>query len=101
MALCVCGDVTPEQVEAVCAKVLKPAADISISRMAVDEPEHVNQKRVTLDLEVAQPLFSIGIKDVPAKTPEQALKKSAANDILLQLLFGKSSDFYNRHYESG
>jgi predicted Zn-dependent peptidase len=101
MALCVCGDVTPEQVEAVCDKVLVPAADISISRMVVEEPEHINKERVTLELEVAQPLFNIGIKDVPAETPEKAMRKSAVNEILLQLLFGKSSDFYNRHNESG
>jgi len=101
MALCVCGDVTPEQVEAVCDKVLKSAPEVSIARMTVNEPEHIHQERVTLNLEVAQPLFCIGIKQTPAKTPEERLKKSAVNNILLQLMFGKSSDFYNRHYESG
>lgn len=101
MALCVCGDVTPEQVEAVCDKILRQAEDIKIERFYPEEPTHINKERVTLELEVAQPLFNIGIKDIPEKTPDASLKKEAANEILLQLLFGKSSDFYNHNYENG
>lgn len=101
MALCVCGDVTPEQVDAVCDKILTASEEIKIERIFPEEPSEINCERVTLELEVAQPIFNIGIKDFPAPTPEAAAKKDAVNEILLQLLFGKSSDFYNRHYESG
>ncbi|PKM61553.1 MAG: hypothetical protein CVU97_07040 [Firmicutes bacterium HGW-Firmicutes-21] len=101
MALCVCGDVTPEQVEAVCDRVLKKAENIKIERYTPDEPPHINTERVTLELEVAQPVFSIGIKDTPANTPEEAMRRDAETEIILQLLFGRSGDFYNRHYESG
>lgn len=101
MALCVCGNVTPEQVEAVCDKILQQAEDIKINRSFPDEPEHINQHRITQELEVAQPLFCIGIKDTITASSEEAIRKAAVTEILLQLLFGKSSDFYNRHYESG
>ncbi len=101
MALCVCGDVTPEQVEEICDKVLEPAENIKIERFFPEEPPHINNERITLELEVAQPLFCIGIKDKPASSPEDSMKKNAANEIILQLLFGKSGDFFNRHYASG
>ncbi|HBR31632.1 MAG TPA: hypothetical protein DD733_06075 [Clostridiales bacterium] len=101
MALCVCGDVTAEQVESVCDKALEPSEEITIERIFPEEPERINQERVTLELEVAQPIFNIGIKDVPVSSPEESIKRAAVYEILLQLLFGKSSDFYNRHYESG
>lgn len=101
MALCVCGDVTPEQVEAICDKVLVNAENIDIQRTVEEEPEHINTKRITLELEVAQPLFNIGIKLKPVQNSGEFLKNEAVNEILLQLLFGRSSDFYNVNYESG
>ncbi|HAN20206.1 MAG: hypothetical protein A2Y15_09785 [Clostridiales bacterium GWF2_36_10] len=101
MALCVCGDVTPEQVEIICDKALKEAESIKIERKYPEEPLHINKERVTLELEIAQPIFNIGIKDVPVSNPDDFLKKEAVNEIILQLMFGKSSNFYNHHYESG
>ena len=101
MALCVCGDVRPEEIEKICDIVLGQSQMIKIEKSVPEEPKEISKERITQNLEVAQPLFSIGIKDAPASTPEKAIKKNAVNTILLQLLFGKSGDFYNRHYESG
>ncbi len=101
MALCVSGDVTPEQVEAICDKVLKPAPEIVIDRYYPEEPTHINKDRVEINLEVSRPLYCIGIKDTPEQDSQKAFEKSAAIDIVLQMLFGNSGEFFNKHYSSG
>ncbi|HBL83581.1 MAG: hypothetical protein A2Y17_09430 [Clostridiales bacterium GWF2_38_85] len=98
MTLVVCGDVTSNQVLAVADKVLKNSKDINIERVPLDEPRQINEKHVTKNLEVAMPMITVGIKD---KTPSQdieSLKRHAANEILLQMLFGNSSEFYTYAY---
>ena len=46
MALCICGDVTPEQVKAVADEVLKPAPEQEILRQYPDEPDEVCRPRI-------------------------------------------------------
>jgi predicted Zn-dependent peptidase len=102
MALCVAGNVTPEQVKKAADKTLSHAIPANIERYKYDEPEGVGQSLVEKKLKVSKPLFHIGIKD-----PETGLfgidlaKKSAEIDILLSMMFGKSSDFYTRLYNLG
>ena len=48
------------------------------------------------------PMFSVGVKDNAVPVSGDALaKKQAAYDILLDMMFGKSSPFYTRLYEAG
>ena len=48
------------------------------------------------------PVFSVGIKDVNQPCTGKALaKKQAEYEIILELIFGKSSPFYTRLYEEG
>ncbi len=101
MALVVCGDVDIETIHDVedeaiperkCQKVILPP---------ISEPEDVCRKRISRSMEVGQPLFSIGIKEKPAENGHDAMVREAAHEIIQQLLFGSSSDFYTRCYESG
>ena len=102
MVLCVSGKVTPEQVEKICDKVLKEGKPVEILRKYEDEPQSVCQKINTEELEVAFPLFSIGIKDNDVPSSGTALmKKQAEHEIILEKLFSKSGDFYNRLYSAG
>lgn len=102
MLLCVSGKITPEEVEAVCDNVLKPAKPVEISRRYEDEAPAICEKRKIEKLEVAFPLFSIGIKDNDVPLEGEALmKKQAEHEIILEKLFSKSGDFYNRLYEEG
>ena len=100
MALCVCGDVEPEEVEKVCDKVLKYVKSPEIKRIYPEEPEGIYKEFVSKQLEVAMPLFAVGIKDnmVPV-TGKELAKKQAEYDILLDIMFGKSSSFYTELYE--
>jgi len=102
MALCVCADVNPDDVLAVCDKVLKQAPEISPERIFPEEPETVFQKEITQKLSVSMPMFSVGIKDIHQPCAGKELsKKQAEYEIILELLFGKASQFYTRLYEAG
>ena len=101
MALCICGDVTPEQVKAVADEVLKPAPEQEILRQYPDEPDEVCRPRIEESLEVSRPLFNIGIKVTPAGDAAERLRRAAATDILLDMMFGPSSEFYLKNYERG
>lgn len=101
MTLCVCGDVTPESVEAICDKLLVEAEPFNIVRDTEDEdePREAYIKRTVCKLDVAKPLFAIGIKDISIPTdPKQRAKKAYATEILDEILFSQSSEFYNTLY---
>ena len=101
MALCICGDVDTTLVESVCDKVLKYVKAPEIKRIYPEEPDGIYKEFVTKKLEVAMPMFACGIKDNKWETGEALAKKQAEYDILLDIIFGKSSKFYTRLYEEG
>ncbi len=102
MALCVCGNISPDEVLDVCDRLLFPAKDISPKRIFPDEPEHVYQKEISQKLKVSMPLFAVGVKDTNQPETGKALaKKQAEYEIILELLFGKATDFYTELYENG
>ena len=103
MVLCVCGDVTPEQVEEVVDKVIgtDPAPDPMIERTFPEEPFTINQKKVSQKMDVAKPLYHIGIKMKPTGKDGSKGAAMSENDVLQRLLFGPDSDFYAENYESG
>ncbi len=101
MALCICGDVNADEVDKVCDKVLKYVKAPEIKRIYPDEPDGIYKEFVTKKLEVAMPMFACGIKDNKHETGEALARKQAEYDILLDIMFGKSSTFYTRLYEQG
>ncbi|MCL1858347.1 MAG: insulinase family protein [Oscillospiraceae bacterium] len=102
MMLCVAGNVTAEQVEKVADKVLKNADIINIERYKYDEPANVRKNITEKKLKVSRPLFNIGLKDVETGIYANELAKKAVEiDILNDMLFSRSSDFYTRLYSEG
>lgn len=102
MALVVCGKMPFEEVMEVCDKYLSEAENISPERIFPEEPATVFQKEISQKLSVSMPLFAVGIKDIDQPASGIALaKKQAEYEIILELLFGKASDFYTRLYEKG
>ncbi|MCI8387010.1 MAG: insulinase family protein [Clostridiales bacterium] len=102
MVLIVCGDVSVDDVNEVCDKVLKEQTPVEIIRDYPEERAEVYKVKSECNMEVAKPMFGIGIKDVAI--PEdgyERMKKYAAGEILNDVLFGKSGEFYNRLYEEG
>ncbi|MBQ7788880.1 MAG: insulinase family protein [Clostridia bacterium] len=101
MTLAVCGDVTPKEVEEICDKVLKTAENITVIRDTEDEdePKEVYKKRAVCKLDVSKPIMAIGVKDVNIpKDVKERTKKAYATEILDEILFSQSSDFYNKLY---
>ena len=102
MALCVCGNVLPEDVEKVCDKILREAPVLDVKRIYPEEPLEVDIPEVCENMQVSMPMFAVGIKDpVQFDTGDNIVKKSAEMSILLRVMFGKASDFYSRLYAEG
>ena len=105
MALVVCGDFEPEEIiEEVKKRLIDRKPSSEIKRIYPSEPEDVNKERIEAKLDVSQPLYVIGIKDQrePSKESEnEIIKKHISVEILLMLIFGKSSDLYKKLYDNG
>lgn len=102
MALCVCGNMKPEDVEKVCDKILKEAPELSVERIYPEEPKEVNLAEISEKMQVSMPMFAVGIKDpVQFEKGDALAKKSAEMSIILRVIFGKASDFYSRLYSEG
>lgn len=102
MALCVCGDVSVNQVMAVCDKVLKDAPKQTIIRDYEDgdEKREVYKKRSVCELHVSKPIFAIGVKDMDISAdPKERMKKAYGMSILNEMLYSQSSEFYNELYD--
>ena len=102
MFLCVCGNVTADQVKRVVDKYL---SDIPKSAPAKEytepsEPTEVASEYVEKRMQVANPIFSIGFKDnlIPSDTALR-YKKDAGMAILNEMLFSRATDFYSSLYE--
>lgn len=101
MFLAVCGDIDPKIVEKACDKILTKAENITIIRDYENEDEKsvVYKKRAVCKLDVAKPIFAIGIKDINIpKEPNERAKKSYAMEILNEMLFSQSSKFHEELY---
>lgn len=101
MVLCVCGDVMPEVVEALVKENTVASHNALATRISEEEPFEVNQRFAETEMDVAVPLFAVGIKCDTLPMGEERIKAGAENEVILQLIFGKSGSFYNSCYESG
>lgn len=71
-----------------------------IKRIYPEEKKQIAKEKIEVEMEVSNPLFVIGWKDMVAK-PEELVKKHIAIEILLNLVIGKSSQLYQKLYEQG
>ena len=102
MVLVISGKVTPEEVEKVCDKMLSYKKAPAIERIYPDEPKQVNKEFVTRKMQVAMPMFSVGIKDNSCPmTGKELGKKRATYGILMDMMFSKSAPFYTRLMDEG
>ncbi len=100
MTLVVCGDVTAEEVLAVADAVLPEPKRTEIIRDIPPEPREICQKKISSEMDIAQPIFAIGIKDDPfALSPEGQVHREAIFSVLCEMLFNQSGELYNALYE--
>ncbi|MEG2118451.1 MAG: pitrilysin family protein, partial [Clostridia bacterium] len=99
MVLCIAGDVDNGKVLAILDKILKPSEPFIATLKQTDEPTTINKQSMSQELEVAIPLYSIGIKCAPCEN--NSTRIYAAMEIAVGIIFGKSGSFYNDCYEKG
>lgn len=105
MALFLTGDFEPEELivkikDNQSKKNLKSYSNIK--RIYPDEPEKINKPMVSVNMDVSEPLFRLGIKEsrIPDNI-ELMIKQELATEMLIDLIIGKSSRLYQELYEDG
>ena len=102
MILAVVGDVDREAVFSMIDRHFPEASDRKIEKAVISEPSSAGEHYVETAMLVSRPIFHLGFKDNEIDVSGLALaKKEMEVDILLEYLFGKSSDFYLALYEEG
>lgn len=101
MVLAVAGNVTPQQVEAVADRLLKPAPPWNLTRADAGEPAQVRTHRVEERMPVAAPLFYYGYKHPVHGVGVMDAKETAAAQALLDLIAGSASPLYARLMREG
>ncbi|MBR2109018.1 MAG: insulinase family protein [Ruminococcus sp.] len=91
MALCVAGDLTPDDILKTADKLLKPCEKHTIESYFEDEPYEIVKDYVEQKFPVSVPLFNLGFKD---KAHEVSQKEMAEIEILIEVLTSPSSELY-------
>jgi len=104
MALVVCGNITPEAVVAVADRILPASQEEkpTVRRVYPTEPQAVRRARIETKMQVAKPIFNIGIKDnVLPQKPQERLRRDLSITLLNEILFSQAGRFYADLFESG
>lgn len=99
MVLSIAGNFEVQKVIELADKLLPVCEKISIENKFPSEPSDVFLKKIEKKLEVAMPLFEIGFKEKP--DCENTLKGRIMNEMLLEMIFGESTEFYQSLYSRG
>jgi predicted Zn-dependent peptidase len=71
-------------------------------RIIAEEPKEISKKLIKENMNIARPIVQIGFKDTEIyEDPNKIIKKEYAVNILLDIIFGKSSKNYNELYDEG
>ncbi len=102
MVLCISGDVDMQTVIEVADKMLKKSEECEIERWQSKEKDCVVKDYIEAKMQVAKPLFDIGIKDNDISAdPIERLKKAAGMAVIDEMLFSKSGRLFNELYDEG
>ncbi|MBO4941414.1 MAG: insulinase family protein [Clostridia bacterium] len=103
MMLVMVGDIDEKKAVSYIDKHVKKDKDRGrIEKSICDEPSGVAQKIVRQKLSVSKPLFLMGFKEKEEGIDgEKLLMKQIKTDILMEVLFGKSSSFFTELYGEG
>ena len=102
MVLCVCGQADLEKVLTVVDGLLGAVTPIKVESKYHRESAIAYRPRVEKKMQVAKPLFGIGVKNTtPSQNPEERMREDIALQLLAAIGFGKSGAFYHDLYEAG
>ncbi|HLR35263.1 MAG TPA: pitrilysin family protein [Tissierellales bacterium] len=105
MVLIIVGDLSFDKIMEVVNNTEKENSiegDNNIVRIYPDEPKFIREKYIEEKLVTSAPLFTIGFKDdnIGVKG-EELIKKEILTNIMLEMLFGESTEFYQKLYGDG
>jgi len=102
MVLCIAGDVDADEVVRVMDDEIIPKESSAIERKFAPEPDSVLGDYVEQKLEVANPKFYLGYKDVcGCFAGPEAQKIEYTTNILLEMIAGEDSDLYDDLFTKG
>ncbi|MCI8404149.1 MAG: insulinase family protein [Clostridia bacterium] len=104
MSIVVAGNVDPVKIAKVIESGVKKNEpfDEEIKKVYPNEPDEIAKAYTEQKLSVAMPMFMLGFKDTDTGySGKRLLKKSIEMNIILKMLFGKSSRLYKDLYEKG
>jgi len=102
MSLCISGNQDFDRIIEICDRILKPSEDFNVESECLEENAEVFNKEFSKEMDVPMPLFAVGIKDLNiSQNAKERMHRRAAMQILTEMLFGSSSEFYNYCYEKG
>ncbi len=102
MVLCVCGQADADRIMEVVDRILPDTKPLAVESIYAPESPAAFRPRVIKHMQVAKPLFGIGVKDTAISSdPEERMKKEIAMQLLAAIGFSKSGHFYNKMYEEG
>ena len=102
MLLCVVGDVEPEEVTAIAREVLgDQPREVGRKLRGWEEPETCPVRSMEDRMEVAMPMFSLLFKCTHPGTGEQGIRREILAELACEILFGESSELYQKLYEDG
>lgn len=102
MVMVVCGDFEPEELmKEIKKRSIKKEEQGKIERIYPQKDDNINKDYAEQEMEVSNSLYMIGIKDRVIENIDEKVKRSIAMDIILYMLFGKSSLLYKELYDEG
>ena len=100
MTLVVCGDFEPEEIlKKIKNRIIPKEHQGEIKRIYPESEKGLNKKYKEVSMQVSKPIFMIGFKD--ENLGEEKVKRHIAVEILMNMLVGKSSPFYQKMYDEG
>lgn len=102
LTLCIAGDLDLDKILEVCDRQLPVEESDEIVQKDISEPEDIFVPSVSKSMDVSKTQFFIGIKDNHCDLLGDAWAKHEMSvKILMNLLFGESSVFFNLLYQKG
>lgn len=102
MVIFAAGDIDIKKVSNIIEEKVNKPYKGEIKREFPSEPEGIKKDYAEGKLSVSIPMFNLGFKDSRRGLKgKQLLKNILTSNILLDMMFGRSSNFYNKLYEQG
>jgi len=102
MALCIVGDVKPDEMAAIAEEMLPKDGEAPIERdYGADDGDRAASPSIETAMEVSTPIFLCGYKCPAVGGGEQALRSELLGNMASDILFGESSRLYAALYADG